>query len=201
MSCCIQVSGIPSSSSTSSSLSSDSEDSFTMNGLKGSQSSSTSKMPTLWFTPSSSVMISSLNFLRHAELGGTRIFLSPPITAVKLVISQADAGIPTTFTHATLSKRRRVFLKHSTETNHLSQILLLALKTSAALPDLNFKATFMPPMYLTSQMSKPSNEIRDEPLKWCKPLKTIPMVARCGCDVPSANPTCCPFAGGNTCWE
>ncbi|KAL4559351.1 hypothetical protein LXL04_031489 [Taraxacum kok-saghyz] len=50
--------------------------------------------------------------------------------------------------------------KDSTELNHFSHRFLLALKTSPALLVLNLTAMFIPPMYLTSEISKPSSDTK-----------------------------------------
>ncbi|KAL4587744.1 hypothetical protein LXL04_000618 [Taraxacum kok-saghyz] len=109
------------------------------------------------------------------ELGGTSTFPIFSTTAAKFESSQAWIGSPTTLTQATRSNRTSALLDVSKELNHLSQMFLLALKISADLPDLNFTATIIPPMYLTSQTSKPSSESNEGKLQSMSKLLATPI--------------------------
>ncbi|KAL4554899.1 hypothetical protein LXL04_037508 [Taraxacum kok-saghyz] len=84
-----------------------------------------------------------------------------PAITVKLASSQARKGRPDILTHAMRSELQLLLPKYSTQRNHFSQMLLLALKIVAALSDWNLIRICIPPIYLTSDTSYPSKASND----------------------------------------
>ncbi|KAL4564374.1 hypothetical protein LXL04_028436 [Taraxacum kok-saghyz] len=113
--------------------------------------------------------------IQFQKLGtSTRTFPNLPAIAAKFASSQASTGTPTILSQAILPTGARAFPKESTQMNHLSQIPLLALKTSAALSVLNLMATCIPPKYFVSSTSYPSNAKRDGKLQIVSKLRISP---------------------------
>ncbi|KAL4574428.1 hypothetical protein LXL04_021260 [Taraxacum kok-saghyz] len=81
----------------------------------------------------------------------TRIFPNDPATASIFDSSHAWSGKPLILIHEILSKRAGLDPICSTQTNHLIQMLLFALKTLAALIELNLMITCMSPRYLINE--------------------------------------------------
>ncbi|KAL4562907.1 hypothetical protein LXL04_026938 [Taraxacum kok-saghyz] len=161
------------------------------NGRNGVHSSATSKTPTGYFTPDNETTTSSFILFRlfirmHSfpleaseifqnETASTRILPKEPAMAAKFASSHASSGIPTTFNHAILPMNPLDLPNTSTSRNHFNQIYLFALKTSAALTELNFKTTCIPPAYLISWILKPSSSISDRKLHKMSKFITSPI--------------------------